>query len=217
MGSLIGVIGGVAGQASGQAGAAATSEATALSQARIEEQKRLANQREFDRQITAQQPYLDVGEMALPDFIEAISNRGDVSGLPSTQIQSDIITDFVGDQSPDYVTDRALTNLEAVEAERNKARLADLISIGTGAQGTAAGSRVNLGTTLGSSIGAEGNIRGQSLADLAKSRQNISNIFAGGVSSIPVLQEAQRGGNTGIGNPLITSQNPLGITPGGGL
>jgi hypothetical protein len=218
MGSLIAIGGGVLSKGAGQAAASATTEAGAESQARIEQRKRDATTREFNRQVARQQPYIDAGKMALPEFIEAISNRGtDVSNLPGTRIQSDIINEFLGENAPDFVKEDAMLDLNASEFEKRKGRLADLLNIGVGGQASAAGSRMNLATGGGRSLGAEGNIRGQSLADMAAGRQNMANIGVSGASSIPVIAAARRGGNTGIVNPLITPQNPRGLTPGQGL
>ena len=101
MGSLVGGILGIAGTGAQAAGSEAGRETTiegAKTQARIESAKRKASQGEFERQIERQQPFLNVGTQALPLFANAISNRGqDVSGLPSTQIQSDLITQFLGE------------------------------------------------------------------------------------------------------------------------
>lgn len=175
-----------AGQKAGTEGTVSGSRA----QAGIERLGREASSRQFGRQIARQQPFIDVGTRALPQFIESLSNRGDVSGLPATTIQSGLISDFLGDQAPQFVLDEALGNLEAVEAERNKGRLSDLINIGLGGVGSSAGSRVNLGTTFGRSIASEGNVLGQSLQDAATGRQNIANQAITSLGGIPAFLSA---------------------------
>ena len=187
-------------------------------QAEQEAISRGIQQQQFEGQIARQQPFLEAGQLALPQLVESISGRGDVSGLPATQAQRGMITDFLGEQAPEFVTEDALANLEAVEAERNKSRLSDLVNIGLGGVGASAGSGVNLGTTLGRSLATESNIRGQGLQQAASSRENRRNQLIQGLTGLPAL------GGTAFQNrpqqavsPFITPQNPLGLTPGQGL
>jgi hypothetical protein len=207
---------GIGAQAAGQESARETTVAGAESRAKIDEMGREAAQREFQRQIERQQPYLDAGVSSLPEFIRAIENKADVSELPATRIQSSLISEFLGSESPEYIKDKAIVNLNAVEAEKNKGRLADLINIGLGGTASAAGSRVDLGSTA-SNISNIGNITAQGLSDAAKMRQDTVSGITGGLSGLPAYIAAQKGGNTGIVNPNITQQNPLGLTPGQGL
>jgi|GEM_PF-4864376 hypothetical protein len=188
-------------------------------QARIEQANREFQQRQFDKQIERQQPFVDVGEMALAQLPAAISNRGDASQLPATQIQAGLISDFLGPNAPGFVQENALENLNAIEAERNKGRLSDLVNIGLGGVGSTAGSRLNLGTTLGQSLATSGLREGlgtqQSLQQAAVNRQNRQNQIIGGLSGLPSL--IFEGLPRQQASPLITRQNPLGLTPGAGL
>ena len=184
---------GIGTQAGAASAAKATTEAGARSQADIERLRREAAQREFERQTARQQPFLDVGVQALPEFISAISNRGDVSGLPATQIQGDLIAEFLGDEAPAFIRERAQTNLSAIEAERNKGRLADLVSAGLGGALSSAGAGVDLGSTLSRSLATEGNIRGQALSESATARQNLINQTVGSLAGLPAFITAAQG------------------------
>ena len=88
----------------------------------------------FGEQIQRQQPFLEVGRQALPELVESISGRGEVSQLPATRIQGSLIEEFLGD-APGQVRQDALANLEAVEQQRNVGRLQDLVNIGLGGVG----------------------------------------------------------------------------------
>lgn len=188
IGSLgLGLLSGIGGQQQAQA----ATEEGAVAQARIEALKREALQEQFEKQIARQEPFLEVGVEALPQLTEAISGRGDVSGLPATQIQGDLIAEFLGDEAPDFIKDRAMTNLEAVELERQKGRLADLVSAGAGGAVSATGSRVDLGTTLGRSSSNLGALQGQALQQQAIQRQNLINQTVGQLAGLPALFAAQ--------------------------
>lgn len=181
-------------QYAGGEAARATTEAGARSQAEIESLRRDAAQKEFERQIARQQPFLDVGGEALPELVSAISNRGgDVTGLPATQIQGDLIAEFLGEEAPAFIKERAMTNLGAVEAERRKGRLADLVSAGLGGALSTAGSGVDLGSTLSRSLAREGGIRGQALQESATARQNLINQAVGQLSGLPAFIAGARG------------------------
>jgi hypothetical protein len=188
-------------------------------QAQIEALGREASQEEFEAQIERQAPFLQAGEQALSPLIQAISNRGtDVSNLPGVAFQQEQILNFLGDQAPDFISDKAITNLEAIEFEQNKGRLSDLVNIGLGSLGTSAGARVNLGTTVGQSLGAESGLKGLALQTAATGRQNRINTLATGLSGIPALIAAQSNQPTfQQASPLITQRNPLGLAPGQGL
>jgi hypothetical protein len=178
----------------GGAAARETAEAGARTQAEIEKLKRDALQKEFKRQIERQQPFLKAGVEALPEFISAISGRGgDVMDLPATQIQGDLISEFLGEEAPGFVKERALTNLGAVEAERRKGRLADLVSAGLGGALSTVGAGVNLGTTLSRSLARECGIRGQALQESATARQNLINQAIGQLSGLPAFIAGARG------------------------
>jgi hypothetical protein len=192
MPSLIVGLGSIGAGAIGEDQAREGSVEGARTQANIEGLGRAASEKEFGKQIVRQQPFIDVGTRAINPLIEAISNRGDVSGLPATQIQSDLISDFLGPQAPGFVTDDLFANLEATELERNKGRLSDLVNIGLGGVGSSAGSRVNLGTTLGSSLAGSGNLAGQSLQDAAISRQNTANQLTTSLGGLPAFIAGQR-------------------------
>lgn len=205
-------------------GASAVSSDQALSssvegaeaQAKVEALSRAASTKEFDAQAARQQPYIDAGTAAIDPYTEAISNRGDVSGLPATTLQSGMISDFLGGNAPGFVTDEAMANLNATELERNKGRLSDLINVGLGGTASSAGSMVNLGSTVGNSLAYSGNTAAQSLQDAATSRQNMANSAITSLSGLPAYYNAQSGGQTST-NPYITAQNPLGLTSGAGL
>jgi hypothetical protein len=215
MASLVVGLGSIGAGAVGQQQAQAGSIEGAKTQAGIERLGRAASKEEFDKQIVRQQPFIDVGTRAIDPLTQAISNRGDVSGLPATQIQSDLISDFLGPQAPGFVTEDVLANLEATELERNKGRLSDLVNIGLGGVGSSAGSRINLGTTLGSSLLGSGNLAGQSLQDAAIGRQNTANQLTTSLGGLPAFIAGQR--QPQPNNPFITAQNPLGLTSGQGL
>lgn len=182
----------------------------AKTQAEIERLSRESEKRQFEKQIARQKPFLEVGEIALPRFIEAISNRGDISGLPATQIQGDLIAEFLGEEAPQFIKERALTNLSAVEAERNKGRLADLISAGLGGALSATGSRADLGTAAGRSLAREASTTGEALQRSAMARQNILGQAVTGLAGLPALIAAGRG-PTGV-----IPTTPQGLPLGGG-
>lgn len=207
---------GIGAQAGAGRAAQKTSVAGAEAQAEIEGLRRDAAQKEFERQIGRQQPYLDVGGKALPEFISAISNKGDASDLPATQIQGDLIAEFLGDEAPDFIKERAMTNLGAVEAERNKGRLADLVSVGLGGAMSSAGSGVDLGTTLSRSLAQEGDVRGQALQDSATARQNTINQVVGSLSGLPAFIAANRGPRYQNAPSVIPSGASGGVPLGSG-
>lgn len=187
-------------------------------QLRVEALNREFQEEQFDKQIARQEPFVQAGTEAIDPLIQAISNRGDVSGLPSTQIQGGLISDFLGAQAPGFVTDRALGDLEAIEADKNKGRLSDLVNIGLGGVGSQAGSGANLGSTLGQSLATSGNIAAQSITDAAANRENRRNQLFQGVTGLPSLAvTAFQNRPQQPVNPFITAQNPLGLTPGAGL
>lgn len=212
---------GVGGQIAGQQAARETTEAGARGQADIEKLRREASQREFKRQAARQQPFLDVGTQALPEFISAISGRGgDVAGLPATQIQGDLISEFLGEEAPAFIKERAMTNLGAVEAEKRKGKLADLVSAGLGGALSTAGAGVDLGSTLSRSLARGGGIQGQALQESATARQNIINQAVGQLAGLPALVAGARGpsitGTTGAVPGFRTFDDPgLAISPGG--
>lgn len=207
-------------QYAGGEAARATTEAGAQSQAEIEGLRREAAQKEFERQIGRQQPFLDVGGEALPEFISAVSGRGgDVAGLPATQIQGDLIAEFLGDQAPEFIKERAMTNLGAIETEKRKGRLADLVSAGLGGALSTAGSGVDLGTTLSRSLAREGGIRGQALQESATARQNLINQAVGQLSGLPAFIAGARGpapvGTTAIPGMRTLEDQGTAFGPGG--
>lgn len=219
MPSLIAGLGGTVLSAAGQQQQLAGTVEGARTEAGIRALGREASEEEFGRQIERQTPFVAAGERALSPLIQAISNRGaDVSALPGVAFQRERIQDFLGDQAPGFITDRAIRNLEAVESERQKGRLSDLVNIGLGGLGTSAGARVNLGSTVGQALGAETGLKAQALQQAAAGRQNIANQLGTSLSGIPALIAAR--GNIPQfqqASPLITQQNPLGLTPGQGL
>lgn len=196
---------GIGAQAGASRAARKTSEAGAKTQAEIEKLQREASKRQFDKRLERQKPYLEAGTEALPEFIDAVSNRGEVSDLPATRIQGDLISEFLGDQAPAFIRDRANTNLEAVETERNKGRLADLVSVGLGGAMSSAGAGVDLGTSLSRSLAQEGNIRGSALQNNAISRQNTINQTVGQLAGLPALIAANRGPGGASGPDLSRS------------
>ena len=207
---LLSSIGSLGAQAAGSASANASTIEGARTQAGIEAQNRAAQTRQFDQQIARQQPYVDVGKRALPDFINALSNRGDVSNLPATQIQGGMISDFLGPNAPDFIKDKALQNLNAVQLEGNKGRLSDLISIGLGGAGATTGSRLNLGSALGSSLSRQGNIESQGLQQSAQNRQNLANSLTTGLGGIPAyINTLYGGGGRNSGNRNNTFSDPF--------
>lgn len=206
---------GIGVQAASAEGARAATEEGARGQARIEALKREALQKQFEQQIERQQPFLEAGVKALPQLTEAISGRGDVSALPATRIQGDLIAEFLGDEAPDFIKNRAATNLEAVELERQKGRLADLVSAGAGGAVSATGSRVDLGTTLGRSASNLGSLQGQSLQQQAIQRQNLINQTVGQLAGLPALYAASQGPSQDF--QITTPSTISGFEGGGGL
>lgn len=212
------IIGGVI-QQRGESRAAEAEEAGVRQQLETEALNREFQRRQFERQLERQQPFLEAGTLALPEFIQAIQNRPvtDVAGLPATGIQAGLITEALGPQAPAFVTEGALADLSAIEAERQKGRLADLVNIGLGGVGSAAGSRVNLGTTLGSSLAGSGALQAQGLQQAAASRENRRNQLIQGLAGLPAVVAAGLPLTAQAPSPFITPQNPLGLTPGQGL
>jgi len=195
------------------------------------ERDNLAIQKEiFGAQTARQKPFVDVGTMALPDFIEAISNRGK-TGLPAEQFQSGQISDFLGKNVPDIVKAKALEELEALELERNKSRLSDLVNVGVGGVGSEAGSIVNEAGTVGQSLVNIGTAKEQALQNAARARGAISlqedidkenqrNRLIGGLSELPGLVGTATGftGFKGGGNEfnLYKTLPELRTSVGGG-
>jgi len=210
------IIGGII-SSKGQSDAEEEQERGTQEQIRIEGLSREASEKEFKKQIARQKPFVDVGTKALPEFIKAISNRGNVSKLPATRIQKGLISDFLGENVPEFIRERSLDDLNAIEFEKNKGRLSDLINVGLGGVGSTAGANVNLGTTLGNSFATSGNIQAQSLIDSAASRENRQNQLIQGIAGLPALANTAFQNRPQSVNPFITAQNPLGLTPGAGL
>jgi hypothetical protein len=158
-------------------------------------QERLARefaQEQFEKQIERQEPFRQVGVQALPQLVESIAGRGDVSGLPATQIQQSLISEFLGEQAPGFVGRRATEGLEAVEQQRNIGRLADLVNIGAGGVGAGAASRVGMGTTLGRSLAQEAGTQAQALGQAATMRQQAQRDLFGGLAGLPSVIAAAR-------------------------
>lgn len=205
-------------QAGASESAREASLAGAEAQARIEGRKREFAKEQFEKEIERQEPFRAVGEEALPMFMEAIAGRGDVSDLPATRIQGDLIAEFLGDEAPQFIKERAQTGLSAIEAERNKARLADLVSAGLGGALTSAGSRVDLGTQLGRSLAQQANIMGQGLQQSAIQRQNLQGQLLSNLAGLPALAVAARGpAQMPITQPQFNVTLPQPITTPTGL
>lgn len=196
MASLAGVIGGVVIQGAGQEKASQTTQAGVETQADIEGLNREFQSDLFDKQIERQQPFVDVGNLALPEFINAIHNQGDASGLPAATLRRDIVGEFLGEQAPEFVRENAFADINAVETEANKGRLSDLVNIGLGGAGNVARTGTGLTTNISNSIAGEGNLIAQGLQDQAASRQNISENTVNQLSALPALIAASRGGAT---------------------
>jgi len=171
----------------------------ARDQAAIEEKNRGVQRKTFEGQIERQQPFVDTGVRALSPFIESISNRGE-TGLPAEQIQARQISEFLGDQAPSFVKNDALANLEAVELEKNKGRLSNLIDIGLGGIGATGQSGQQLGANVGQSLAQSGNINAGILTQGAVDRQNRFNRILEGVSSIPGAVTTATGGDISFRN-----------------
>ena len=210
------IIGGVI-EAQGAEEQTQSIEEGARRQAAIEGKNREFQRRLFEGQIERQQPFLEAGRLALPEFMESISNRGDVSQLPATQIQSEAITKFLGDQAPEYIKQRSQQNLEAVEAERQKGRLSNLVNFGLGGVGAEAGSRASLGTSLGGSMQRGSIAEQQALQQAAINRQNLRNQMIGSAAGIPALFAAAQGPQTQQFNPFQTLPDLRQSVGGGGF
>lgn len=174
----------------GQRAAQKTTEIGAEAQAEVEEQGREFNQAIFDVQKDRQQPFVDVGNLALPDYLSAIKNEGDASNLPSAGIRRGIVGDFLGEQAPEFIKQNAFGDINAEETEINKARLQNLVNLGVGGVGGIAKTGANLASNLGSSFLNESDIKSQSLQDSAIARQNQQATILRSLSSIPALAVA---------------------------
>lgn len=194
MGGLVASIGSIGASGLGGMQQNKSQLQAAQTQAEIERMSRDFSRRQFQKQIDRQQPFVDVGTQSLPALIESISNRGDVSTLPATQTQGALISGFLGENAPGAITENALANLEAIEAEKNKGRLQNLVDVGLGGTGQTIGSRLNLGSTLGQSLASEGNILSNALQQSATNRQNIANQMGSQIGGLPALIATMRGG-----------------------
>lgn len=184
--------------AEGREAAGETQVRSAREQAEIEALLREFQERQFGKQIERQAPFVAAGEAALPDLVSAISNRPTTETLPAERIQAEQIMEFLGPQAPSFVTEEALGDLSAIEAERNKARLSDLVNIGLGGVGSGASSRLNLGAGVGGTIARTGDITAQSLQQQAINRQNLQNELFAGLTGLPALVASAGGGPQGF-------------------
>jgi hypothetical protein len=189
------------------------------SQIETEKLAQAFKEREFGKQIERQTPFVEAGKLALPDLIAAISNRPNavpnetslvdsrispnidrsidprinktVPGvLPAERAQSQSITDFIGPNAPKFIRDKALLDLEAVELEKNKGRLSDLVDLGVGGVGKGAQSRMNIGSSAGGSAVKTGNLLADSLQNQATQRQESRDRLISGISGLPALAAA---------------------------
>jgi hypothetical protein len=185
MASLIGVGASVGASAFGQKESDKASIEGARTQARIEEISRQAGEDEFQKQMARQQPFIDVGTRALPMFQRAISNRGDASGLPTTAIQQDFVSDFIGSNAPEFIRQGAMKDINAMESEQQKRRLSDLVNIALGGSASQAVAGVNLASMAGQSQQRQGLSLADALQQSAISRQNMANQAVTEISGIP--------------------------------
>jgi len=173
------------------------------------------------QQIKRQQPFLDIGKQSLANLVSASRGEGEpVTDLPSTQIQRDIITDFLGETAPQNVLDETMQNLEATETEKRKQRLSNLVNVGLGATGATADTGAGISTAGTRGVIGEAGITGQSLMQQAMQRQNQQQNVLGALSQLPMLYAATRGGTPGV-TPNVVQQPsltgvPLGTSAGYG-
>jgi hypothetical protein len=184
--------------------AAETSRAGAASQAAIEARNRAFQRKQFEEATERQQPFVDVGQLALPHLVSAVNNLNSVGNLPGARFQKTIVSDFLGENAPEFVKNRAFGEITALEGERQKQRLADLVNIGVGGTAGQAGAGVNLGSTLAQSLGTSGNIQAGALQDAAVHRANRQNQLIQGLAGLPALAAASGGFNTQA-SPLTPS------------
>lgn len=200
-----------------QKAASKTQVAGAEAEAAVEDMNLEFQQDLFEGQIERQTPYLEAGNVALPELVKAIQNRGDASQLPTTQIKRDIVGEFLGEQAPDFVTEKAYGDIDATEAELNKDRLSNLVNVALGSTGSTAESGANLASNIGSSLINTANIESQSLADQAANRSNMVATGVSAISSLPALVAAYQGRQanspittTPVLSPTITTGVPIG-------
>lgn len=178
-------------------------ESGAASQAQQEALSREFQREQFGKQIERQEPFRQVGVKALPQLVTAITGREearptdivdivDVANLPATRIQQGLISDFLGDQAPRFVGERATAGLEAVEQQKNIGRLADLVNIGAGGTGSGVASRVGLGTSLGRSLQQQAGTQAQALSQAAMQRQQGQRELFQGLAGLPALLASAR-------------------------
>jgi len=198
----------------------------------MEQESRAFQQEQFDKQLARQQPYLDVGTQALPDFAMAVQNRGREVALPVSDIRQGLLSDFLGPNAPDFIREEAMGNIEAEEEQANIGRLANLVDLGLGGSGDVAAATTGLASGIGRSYqteqAAQGN-KAQALQNAAYQRSNLRGQTMGGLAGIPGLMVSAGmfdqapspysslvPSNPSL-SPYTTTQNPLGLTPGQGL
>lgn len=191
----------------GQRAAQESTVAGAEAQIEIEDMNRAFQKNLFEGQIERQQPFIDAGNIALPDLVKAIQNKGDASSLPSATLRRDIVGEFLGEQSPDFIREQAFGDIDASETEINKGRLSNLVNVGLGAVSGEAQTGANLAANLENSFIKEGNIQGQSLQDQAIARQNQGATVLRSLSTLPQLYAA----TAGRGNRLPDFDTPSGF------
>ncbi|MCP4365429.1 MAG: hypothetical protein GY800_09055 [Planctomycetes bacterium] len=192
-------------------------EAGAREQADIERLNRLFRSEQFQKDIARQQPMLEAGERALPEYIKSL--RGEATGVsPTVGIRSDMVREAVGSESPEFILEEAGKDIGAVESERRKGRLANLINVGLGGVGSTTASQVDLGTTLGRSLQYGGSVTEAGLTEAATMRQNQRNRELQALAGIPAAAYTiWQNRPQSSASPYTSSSNPLGLTPGQGL
>ena len=125
------------------------------------------------------------------------------------------LTDFLGETAPQNVLDETMQNLEATETEKRKQRLSNLVNLGLGGVARTADTGSGITTAGTRGVIGEAGTQGKSLMNQAILRQNQQQQLLGGLSGLPALYLATRGGTTGApiqqqpmltGVPLDTAQ-----------
>jgi len=213
----------------GQESASRKIEGAARERADIEALNRVFQQEMFQKGQQRRQPLLQSGQYALPKLIESISNRGDVSNLPATRIQGSIISEYLGEESPNFITEDALSNMQAMEAEKNKQRLSNLVNIGLGGLGSTIQQQSGMNRFNALSTLNENQIRQNAIQQAAIDRSNRNLQFGNTMAGLPAYiatatgftgqgaggggnYSAAYGGNNPFGGPIISpSGAPLGF------
>lgn len=219
--ALIPAIAGMASQAAGGAQAAAATVEGAQTQADIEAMNREFQEELFNKELERNRPRYEAGlEKGLPQFKNILkTGRVDLEKMPAYRAQrkmgENALSRF-GADSP-FARNRLSERLGVAENEATKARLNDLLQLSLGASGSAGQGAANFANAASTGYANIGNVLAGGNQQAAQQRQSTYGNLAGQIGSIPAYISQRNYLNQGSGNPYITTQNPLGLTPGQGL